>query len=93
MTDEIQNVLVLSTSHLTKATADLLTSGADGLPVFFDKGEYGWWVHVPERTIDIPEACPADLRVLIWRAHQLDCHWVCLDRDGSVNSNLPTWEW
>lgn len=93
MTDEIQKVLVLSTSHLTKATADLLTSGADGLPVFFDKGEYGWWVHVPERTKDLRDECPEDLRKVIIYAHRLDCCWVCLDRDGDANPNLPTWEW
>lgn len=92
MTDEISKMLTLSTAHITKATADALN---DGLQIVtFNKGEYGWFwfLHLNAEPYSLEEIS-ADLLTIVAHAQSLGCEWLCLDRAGPVNPNLPTWEW
>jgi hypothetical protein len=100
MADEIQTVLVLSTAHVSASTAGMLTMQTDDVPICFEKGEYGWWVLVPDgyfgepgKATQNPPTCPPDLKQVLRHARALGCQWVCLDRDGDRNGQLPTWEW
>jgi hypothetical protein len=99
MTDEISKMLTLSTGHITKATSELLELVTDDVPVNFSKGSYGWIMVVPSapygasgNTHD-PPTCPDDLKAVLAYARGLGCEWLCLDCDGDINLNLPTWEW
>ena len=92
MTDEISKMLTLSTAHIKAATSSDMEVQVDGLPVFFAKDDYGWFVHVPTLE-EMPPNCPDDLEGVLAYARGLGCGWLCLDRDGDVNPNLPTWEW
>lgn len=88
MTDEISKMLTLSTAHVTKETADAINDGFD--LVTFNKDEYGWFLHVATcHAKDLP----SDLTAVVDYTKALGCEWLCLDRDGDVNPNLPTWEW
>ena len=96
MTDEISKMLTLSTAHVTKFTADMFHYNVHKsvLPVYYSKGEYGWLVHIHELDDDMSVLqYPTDIQELIAYARSLGCEWLCLDQDGPINPNLPSWEW
>lgn len=93
ITYETQSMLVLSTEHVSPATAGLLELGSDTVPVTYVKGTYGFFVVVPETAIDIPEDCPADLCGLLALCRLTRCAWLMLDVDGPVQPDLPRFGW
>lgn len=86
MADEIHQVLVLSTAHVTKATAaridDLTYECA------FQRSD-GWVFHVGDQRTDGPD----DLEEALSYARARNCIWLMFDADGPINPALPTWEW
>jgi hypothetical protein len=94
--DEIHKMICLSTSHVCGDTA-LKFQNANkigSMPVFYDKREYGWFVHVstdsePDELAQYPE----DVQGVLAYARTRGCGWVMLDSDGPVVEGLPTWEW
>lgn len=90
--DEIYKMLVLSTAHVTKETADLLDlDEIEGL-VVYDKGGYGWFIVVTDYDDDTTNI-PDDLEKILAYAKSKGCDWLALDRDGEINNNLPTYVW
>lgn len=67
--------------------------------VFYEKGEYGWFVHVstdwgfssPEEPLhqDVPE----DLKRVLEYAARAGADWIMFDRDGEHNDELPVYDW
>ena len=91
--ENIESALVLSTAHITEQTSALLTSDAiDGLAVY-PKGEYGFFVYVPEESSEDISDCPKDLMACIEAAKERGCEWLMLDRDAETLEALPTYDW
>jgi hypothetical protein len=100
---EIDQVLTISTGHIDKETArELDREGSDtyGL-VVFPKGEYGWWVYIPEKWEDFGDGTPWNvfkdrlpkgLADCIDLAVRNDCRWLCLDGSGDT-AGLPEYDW
>ena len=100
---EIEQVLVLSTSHVSEKTVVLLPRCASDHdensepPMWWPKftREEGWLFHVTlepgwfdERYGD----APGDVRACAMLARDNGCCWLMLDQDGPV-VDLPTFEW
>lgn len=83
---EIARMLVLTTVHLTRETANLMSS----LPTAaFDKQDYGWFVYVTEET----DQLPTDLEACIHYARSRSCEWLMFDCDGPTIDGLPVFDW
>lgn len=81
-------MLELSTSHVTRETAWVLDTGK----WCYVKGDYGWFVHVPDPS-DESEAMPDDLRWILAYAREVGCHWIMFDRDADPIDELPSYDW
>ena len=88
----------LSTAHLTLDTRELLEEAAlqdgapTGLPIVYNKGGYGYLVHVdPSLTEETLATYPEDLQIVIRAAGEAGCDWVMFDGAGPVVENLPTY--
>lgn len=89
---ELPLMLVLSTAHITQATAGLFEMKTDDLPIHHDKGEYGWII--PLKTgCDWPHTCPPELIKIRDFAQKLGADWIMLDRDADLVEGLQSWEW
>lgn len=87
---EIRKVLVLSTSHVTEATARMLNRlpAAEWPVTGGHYGSYGWFLYC-----GINESTPADLAVLFEFAVNKGCHHILLDQDADFVDELEIFEW
>ena len=102
---EISKMLTVSTSHISKETAGLLTEICDYskeseliiYPKRFKEDYYGWFIFVSEELVidDMYKNTPKDLMRCLLLALKMECDWLCLDRDGEVLNNpyLDVYEW
>lgn len=98
---EISKVLELSTAHVSEKTAKMLDEEAETFSpefplVIYSKGEFGWYVVVPEDEEDREQAkelLPEDLVVVMNFAIEQDCKWIFFDRDVEPSIELPCYEW
>ncbi|MGN0485535.1 MAG: hypothetical protein ACI4HI_18505 [Lachnospiraceae bacterium] len=88
---EIANVLTLSTGHVTRETSKLLDNDAVGV-VVYTKGEYGWFILTCDWK-EFEDSIPEDLKKCIDYAAKIGCDLICLDPDGAVIKELPTYKW
>ena len=91
---EIHKMLTLSTAHIDQKTCDLLTRATEdpitvGIPVY-EKKSYGWFIPVNNH---IPNGSTRPLTNCIVAALAAKCDWLCLDADGPVIADIPTYEW
>jgi len=88
---------VLSTAHLTAATASLLDLWAswppDVRPIDIAAAVHGWFV--PTRPLDADRAAqlPGDLTALIAFGQERGFAYVLIDCDGGETDDLPTHTW
>lgn len=84
-------VPVISTSHLTEATARMLTVLGLRSPFSSDVAAYpeGFFYQVGT----LIERMPADLKKIHEWALKHDCPWVRFDADGVHIADLPDYEW
>lgn len=84
-------VPVISTSHLTEATARMLTVLGLRSPFSSDVAAYpdGFFYQVGT----LLERMPADLKNIHEWALKHDCPWVRFDADGVHIAELPDYEW
>lgn len=87
------NVLTLSTAHISKPVARYLDMGL----VSYMKSEYGWFLYV-DRLLEEDRRwnhlrIPAELINVLEFAHKMRCSVLCLDRDGEIVDELPFYEW
>jgi hypothetical protein len=93
---EIATHLVLSTGHISAATAELLdrwtAMDLAARPLSVASTDYGWFVS----TYMIPRAgepIPPELDAIIALARKHGCAWILLDRDGGTIAELPIFNW
>ena len=89
----------LSTAHLTLDTRAMLEEAAlqdgasAGLPIVYDKGGYGYLVHVdPVLTAETLATYPEDLQTVIRAAGEAGCDWIMFDGAGPVVEHLPVYD-
>ena len=80
---EINKMLSLSTGHVSEDTARLMDNDAIGQVVIYDKPNFGWFVHVPERfeLDEVKCSCPNDLFQCLDFAEKRGCGWIMFDSD------------
>lgn len=97
---EISKMLTLSTAHLRASTLTLMDGNdIDGI-VLWPKGEYGYFVWVPdhgpqgnEKAIELyPDAVPNELRVILEFGREHGCEFVCFDCDSNTVEGLVIYE-
>lgn len=84
----IELMLVLSTAHLTETTCNLFLPDYAG-PAW-PKGDYGWFVYVPE---DEDPEMPLDLGACMALAREKHAFWIMFDRDEAQIDELPAYDW
>ena len=84
----IEPMLVLSTGHLTEETCNLFLADYEG-PAW-RKGDYGWFVYVPE---DVDDELPPDLTACLALAREKGAFWIMFDRDEAQVDELPAYDW
>lgn len=97
---EITRMLTISTSHISKETADLLAGEypIDSVPVWeisvgiYAKEEYGWYIYF-SLAEHIHPSMPEDLAACLRLARKHDCSILCLDTDGDIVDSLATYDW
>ena len=90
---ETPKMLVLSTSHVTAATARLLdhTPRPDWPVSGGPHGLYGWFCYAHDE--DPQGNIPLEMMNVFWFARENECDYVLFDRDADVIDELPVWEW
>jgi hypothetical protein len=89
--------LVLSTSHVRCATAELLDKWADlpatEQPLSIARTQYGWFI--PTRIVPSPPGAgiPVELPPLLDFARAHGCAHILFDCDGPEEPRLPTYPW
>ncbi len=94
---EKYNMLALSMGYVSEETAELMNDdNIDGV-VLYNKGNYGWFVHVPDSGLefDVLEdgECPADLYRCMKYARDNGCDWIMFDCDVETIEDLPVYNW
>lgn len=89
----IYQYLDLSTSHISKETMDLLTTGTKYLGITIATYEYGAFISVPDFTEHFPADLPEDLKSILMHANDLGCFVVRLDSDGNLANGLLVYDW
>ena len=99
-TFEITSALTLSTGHISQATSEIIAKECEHnsdrgteFPVCYEKGPYGFIVHIAPDYDPHDSAIPKDLAQCMNTAALLGCEWLCLDRDGPVTEQLDIYEW
>ena len=100
---EIVQMLEISTSHVSKATAELLDLEVallkEGSPPettisVEDHRGFGWWFYIQHDDVEAYEAgLPADLRAAVAYARKLGCSWLLLDQAAPAIEALTTYDW
>lgn len=88
---------VVSTSHLTASTAELLDLWAtwppDDRPLDIAAAVHGWFVPTRPTVKEISERLPEDLRALISFGHDRGFSYVLIDCDGDTVDELEVRSW
>ncbi len=92
---EKHTIIALSTAHIKKETADLLNNDSIGQIVVYQKGNYGWFVPVPDNMDELQDTIPEDLYGCIKYAVNHQADWIMFDCDVDTNENheLPIYNW
>lgn len=91
---EFRRLIVISTGHLTEATARLLdVMPCRQWPCLGGRyGEYGWFVYAHDENSGA-DSVPEDLfAVMLW-ARKQGCDHVLFDCDGSIMDELAHFDW
>jgi hypothetical protein len=105
---EIDNILVLSTAHMTGTDNNLLDAGVTYDFPYYSL-EYGWLILIP-RNVDDLNRCLEDMRIgvstgaghfsfsdsfieAMQLGFRLNCRYLRFDADGPIYEELPVNEW
>ena len=91
---EIKKLWALSTAHLREHTCNkwLGSDTRPSLPVAYAKGDYGWFVSVPDMPTNSLHT-PNELVVIFDRARELGALWVEFDCDAPIVDDLVVFDW
>ncbi|CAM5277496.1 hypothetical protein ATER59S_00342 [Aquamicrobium terrae] len=95
-TPETHRFVVLSTAHVTAATARLLndTRAEDWPCAGGPYGNYGWFVYAHEENLQVgARAIPDDLFGIMQWARKLRFKYILLDCDADTVDGLATYDW
>ncbi|WP_019240655.1 MULTISPECIES: DUF5983 family protein [Bacillus] len=98
----IENILSLSTAHITKETetwlikqALLSAEGKMDVSVFEKVGD-GWFIPVNERVfteeIKVTHSIPVEFFDIYNYAVTHKCKWILIDREGDIMEELPQYQ-
>ena len=88
-----ENIMELSTAHITPATAKLLDECAINSISYFIR-EYGYFLSTMHLNEDNMHDCPDDLKQCIRYAQDNECTWLLLDGDvDPMPEDLPVYDW
>ena len=92
---ETQRMLCLCTNHVSKETAGLMDSNSIEEVILYVKGEYGWFVYIPDSIkFELDEdKIPQDLYQCMEFACDNGFDWIMFDRDVETINELPAYEW
>lgn len=87
-------MLDASTAHLAPKTRQQLESNSIEGVLFYDKGPWGWFVHVPSPELgpDLDSRAPDDIKTCLAFAQSQGYQWIMFDADGSIVDALPIYE-
>ncbi len=82
----------LTTGHLRETTCNewLGSDTRPHLPVAYAKGDYGWFVAVPDPILP---AVPNELKLIFQMAREFGFEWIEFDCDAPIFDPLPLFEW
>lgn len=87
---DIRNILVLSTAHLTKGTAETMDGMVD-ITGYANPIAYGYFMHIPHADHD--EELPEEVKAACRLARELGCTHLRYDCDGKTYSDLDAYDW
>lgn len=93
---EISKMLTISTSHVTEdAITELDKMVTTGHPyVTYEKGEYGYFIHVGNNNpMDMEMPLATSLMNVLEFAFKQGVEWLCLDRDAEEVDCLTVYDW
>ena len=101
MTHRTMQVPVVSTAHITRQDADLLSKAEPGLPSnqaphgFMGPLPGGWLFYIGyiEPTCYVAQGFSEAFACLIQHAQHKGQTYLRLDQDGDILKDLPTHEW
>jgi hypothetical protein len=105
MAIEIETMLVLSSTHITKQDVELLGYLEDPTvesPIIVYTHRHGWFIPLTEELLKEKQTREFELSEkklsnaffsCVNLAHKHLCYWLNLDQDGPVSTNLKTYEW
>lgn len=95
-TPDLRRFLVLSTAHVSEATAKRL----DGSPVADwpclggPYGEYGWFLYAHDENAGVgKDRIPDDLFAVMTYVRKQGYDYLLLDCDGDEVADLPCFDW
>lgn len=93
--NSVQQIITLSTAHITEKTLNILTSDPAAYNIdSYEKqdadGSYGFFIYITDNYI--PKEVPDDLKGVLSYAISKKCSIVCLDQDGPTTSHLPLYQ-
>ena len=93
---DIQKILTISTSHIKPETSFKLANNhkTSEIPVtVYSKGDFGWFIYFSKNPAKNPDIknIPEDLALCINIAIENGCSVLCLDCDGQIIENMPTY--
>ena len=97
---EIEQVLVFSTTHITKEDDYKLSTLTDS-ELMIDKHEYGYRVYISNVPHElesiiyaIREEGMSEAFINLYKlAHSMGVQWIKFDCDGTIYKELPTFSW
>lgn len=90
--DCIERHAVISTGHVSQATAAMLDAGAEDLPMSCYRLEYGWLVMTATSPEDEPDV-PSELLKVMQLAKRHGCDSIRFDCDGPFIDGLDSFDW
>lgn len=100
--EHTEMALAISTSHIRKEDADVLTADDGSLQVpYYKLGDTGYLIHVAQDNEGIEEhalqatheGMSANFIALLIFAHFRRYQWILLDRDAAEHPLLQSFEW
>ena len=96
---EITKMLTLSTAHITEETAVMLERevkyAVNNIPLsIYNAADFGWFICLSSYSEMLDGIMlPEDLKACCYLAKENECEWLCLDCDGLIVPDLPTYNW
>ena len=94
---ELGRYIVLSTAHISCATAELLNKWARlpaaEQPIAIASTQYGWFLSTRETSDQTRGPIPDELKSIFAFGRNCDCDYVLLDCDGPEEPRLQIFPW